>query len=158
MVKIVANAHQAALEAASEGARKAASERTFFNIGKAAKASELPVKTVRYYADVGLVEPAARSKAGYRLYDEIDIERLRFIKSARSFDFSVDDCRELLGFYQNDQRSSRDVKQMALKRLTEIDQKMRELEKLRQELARLAHACPGDEHPGCPILGSFARS
>ncbi len=126
------------------------------NVGQAATKSGLPVKTVRYYADIGLVEPLGRSNAGYRIYGDAEISKLTFIRRARAFDFSIEDCRELLGLYQDKSRSSRDVKAMALKRLEQIDDKLQELNKLRDELTRVAKECRGDNRPDCPILNSFS--
>lgn len=128
------------------------------NVGQAATKSGLPVKTVRYYADIGLVEPLGRSDAGYRIYGDAEISKLTFIRRARAFDFSIEDCRELLGLYQDKSRSSRDVKAMALKRLAQIDDKLQELKKLRDELARVAKECRGDNRPDCPILNSFSAA
>lgn len=128
------------------------------NVGQAATKSGLPVKTVRYYADIGLVEPLGRSNAGYRIYGDAEISKLVFIRRARAFDFSINDCRDLLGLYQDKSRSSRDVKKMALKRLEQIDEKLNELNKLRDELARVATECRGDNRPDCPILNSFSAA
>lgn len=128
------------------------------NVGQAATKSGLPVKTVRYYADIGLVEPMGRSDAGYRIYSDTEISKLTFIRRARAFDFSISDCRELLGLYQDKSRSSRDVKAMALKRLEQIDEKLAELNKLRDELRRVATLCRGDNRPDCPILNSFSAA
>ncbi len=126
------------------------------NVGQAADQAGLPVKTVRYYANIGLVEPQGRSEAGYRIYGAPEVSKLTFIRRARAFDFSIGDCRELLGLYQDKSRSSRDVKAMALKRLEQIDGKLEELHKLRDELARVATECRGDNRPDCPILDSFS--
>jgi len=62
----------------------------------------------------------------------------------------------LLGLYEDKTRTSKDVKKIALKRLAEIDEKLSELQKLRDELARVAHECHGDNRPDCPILDSFS--
>lgn len=126
------------------------------NVGLAAERAGLPVKTVRYYADIGLVEPMGRSDAGYRIYGDGEVSKLTFIRRARAFDFSVKDCRELLDLYEDKSRSSRDVKAMALKRLAQIDDKLAELQKLRDELARVAKECHGDNRPNCPILDKFS--
>lgn len=122
------------------------------NISAAAKASGLPVKTVRYYADVSLVPAPARTAAGYRAYDEAAVRKLVFVKRARDFGFSIDECRSLLGLYQDDDRSSAEVKSLAQKRLAEIEQKQRELQSLKDELSRLVTACKGDHRPDCPII------
>lgn len=122
------------------------------NISAAARAAGLPTKTVRYYADIGLVHPAGRTDAGYRSYDEPAVRKLIFIRRARDFGFSILDCRELLGLYTDKERSSADVKRIASKRLREIREKQRELQSLHDELDHLVHACQGDDRPDCPII------
>ena len=59
------------------------------NIGKAAKLSNLTVKTVRYYADIGLVSPVKNSSTGYRNFSEVDVACLQFVSKARKFNFSI---------------------------------------------------------------------
>ncbi len=122
------------------------------NISKAAEAAGLPVKTVRYYADIGLVAPAGRSAAGYRDYDDAAVRKLAFVRRAREFGFSIPECRELLDLYEDRTRSSADVKRLAERRLAEIETKQRALQELHDELSSLVHACRGDDRPDCPIL------
>ena len=122
------------------------------NISGAAKAAGLPVKTVRYYADIGLVQPSARTAAGYRDYDEAAMRKLSFVGRARGFGFSIAQCRELLGLYQDEHRSSAEVKQIASARLDDIRAKQRELQALHDELEHLVGACCGDERQDCPII------
>lgn len=128
------------------------------NIGTAARASGLPTKTVRYYADIGLVAPQGRAGNGYRAYGPSEVARLNFVRRARAFGFSVEECRELLGLYADRNRASADVKQLALARIARIDAQMAELTQLRADLTRLAEACRGDGDPDCPILNSLAGS
>jgi Cu(I)-responsive transcriptional regulator len=122
------------------------------NIGKAAGITGLPTKTVRYYADIGLVLPSARTRAGYRNYDNSAINKLVFVKRARSFDFSIEDCRELLGLYEAKSRSSSDVRKIAIRHLEELKRKEEDLKKLRLELDHLVNTCAGDDRPDCPII------
>ena len=126
------------------------------NIGAASKASGLPTKTVRYYADIGLVEPPSRTGAGYRSYDESAVRKLSFVRRARAFGFSIDECRGLLALYEDSHRSSADVKRIARARLDEIERKQRELQYLHDELAHLVDACAGDSRPDCPIIDWLA--
>ena len=122
------------------------------NISKASEAAGLPVKTVRYYADIGLVPAPSRSQAGYRTYDDGAVRKLIFVRRSREFGFSIEECRELLSLYQDTERSSSEVKRLALKRLQEIEQKQRDLQALRDELAYLVNSCRGDHRPDCPII------
>ena len=126
------------------------------NIGTAARESGLPTKTVRYYADIGLVRPQGRAGNGYRAYGPGEVQRLQFVRRARAFGFSVEECRELLGLYADRNRASADVKQIALARIERIEAQMAELAALRDDLVRLADACRGDGRPDCPILNGLA--
>ncbi len=125
------------------------------NISQAAKASGLATKTVRYYADIGLVKPAGRSASGYRTYTDPQVRKLNFVRRARAFGFSIEDCRGLLGLYEDHERSSADVKHIASKRLDDIKAKQRELQTLHDELAHLVKSCRGDHRPDCPIIDYF---
>ena len=122
------------------------------NISGAALSAGLPTKTVRYYADIGLVTAPSRSEAGYRTYDDAAVRKLTFIRRARAFGFSIEECRELLGLYTDHNRSSADVKQIAKRRLEEIREKQKELQSLCDELTHLVDACNGDHRPDCPII------
>jgi Cu(I)-responsive transcriptional regulator len=122
------------------------------NISAAAMEAGLPVKTVRYYSEIGLVEAPSRTASGYRSYDPASVRKLVFIRRAREFGFSIDDCRELLGLYQDQNRSSADVKALASNRLEQIRAKQRELQSLHDTLSDLVECCNGDERPDCPII------
>ena len=127
------------------------------NIGKASKLSELTVKTVRYYANIDLVKPNQSSLTGYREYSEEDVLKLKFIGKARKFNFSINECRELLSLYENQNRPSKEVKKITLEKVFEIDKKLNELKNLRDELNYLANNCNGDDRPNCPILEAFSK-
>ena len=126
------------------------------NIGTAARESGLPTKTVRYYADIGLVAPNGRAGNGYRAYGSGEVQRLQFVRRARAFGFSVVECRELLGLYGDRDRASADVKRLTLQRIERLEAQMRELAALRDDLKRLADACKGDGARDCPILNGLA--
>lgn len=127
------------------------------NISTASKAAGLPVKTVRYYADIGLVSAPFRSEKGYRTYDENSVLKLVFVRRAREFGFSIEECNELLSLYEDQCRSSADVKRIAAKRLEEIAEKQRELQSLHDELTYLVDACKGDDRPDCPIIDGLGN-
>ena len=126
------------------------------NIGAAARHSGVPAKTIRYYESVGLIAPAERTAAGYRVYDTRDVETLRFVQRARSLGFSVDDVGSLLALWQDRQRSSAEVKALARRRVDDIDRKIAELTEMRATLTDLMQRCHGDQRPDCPILSGLA--
>ena len=125
------------------------------NIGMAAKQAGLTVKTVRYYANIGMVVPHQDGRNGYRDYSDDDVARLQFIGKARRFDFSIDECRELLSLYDDQDRSSAEVKALTLEKVKTIDAKLAELQSLRDQLSHLAKTCHGDTRPDCPILDAL---
>ncbi|WP_149182265.1 MerR family transcriptional regulator [Streptomyces sp. TRM49041] len=71
-------------------------QRRQMQIGEVAERTGLSLRTIRHYEDVGLVMPSARSKGGFRLYTELDVERLMVIRRMKPLDFSLDEMRELL--------------------------------------------------------------
>ena len=132
------------------------SKGVILNIGKAAKLSNLTVKTVRYYADIGLVSPVKNNKTGYRDFSEDDVARLQFVSKARKFNFSIQECEELLSLYSDKNRSSREVKALTLEKISEIDGKLLELKELKKQLSFLADNCQGNDRPECPILDALS--
>ena len=126
------------------------------NIGHAANLSQLPPKTIRYYEEIALINPA-RAENGYRDYSEGDVHRLRFLQRARGLGFSISECRLLLSLYEDENRASHDVKSLALDKISEIDRKIVELQSLRETLSDLAKHCNGDNKPDCPIIEDLAR-
>ncbi len=125
------------------------------NIGDAAEATGLSPKTIRYYEGIGLVV-ADRSSNGYRNYSEAHIHKLSFVQRARGLGFSIDDCRALLSLYEDQNRASAEVKQIAQKHLEEIEAKIDELQGLHETLAHLVDHCAGDHRPDCPIMDGLA--
>lgn len=125
------------------------------NIGQVAERTGLPAKTIRYYEDIDLVTPG-RAANGYRVYQDADLHQLAFIQRSRSFGFSIEECRLLLSLYEDDARSSSDVKAIALTKISEIDRKLSELKSLKSTLRALADNCHGDDKPSCPIIDDLA--
>ena len=127
------------------------------NIGKAAKLSNLTIKAVRYYANIGLVKPQQNILTGYRDYSNDEVAKLKFIGKARKFDFSIDECKELLSLYEDKNRTSKEVKKITLEKILQIDSKLRDLNGLKKELSFLANNCQGDDRPNCPILEELSK-
>lgn len=125
------------------------------NIGQAAEKSGLPAKTIRYYEDIELIKPG-RAGNGYRDYSDEDIHRLCFLQRSRSLGFSIEECRLLLSLYDDEDRASADVMDIAKKKISLIDQKITELKSLKSTLSVLIKNCHGDSRPDCPILDDLA--
>ncbi|WP_294613740.1 Cu(I)-responsive transcriptional regulator [Roseovarius sp.] len=126
------------------------------NISEVAKRTGLPPKTIRYYEDIGLVRPA-RDTNGYRAFQETDVHKLAFLGRARNLGFSIEDCRTLLALYEDQDRSSADVKHLAQDHLAHIEEKIAQLQSMQATLRHLVRECAGDSRPDCPILRDLAQ-
>ncbi|EDM70537.1 Cu(I)-responsive transcriptional regulator [Roseobacter sp. AzwK-3b] len=126
------------------------------NIGDIAQRTGLPAKTIRYYEEIGLVTPH-REANGYRVFDDKDMHRLTFLARARALGFPIEECRTLLALYKDDTRASADVKRIAQDHLAQIEDKILQLQSMRDTLTHLVRECAGDNRPDCPILKDLAK-
>lgn len=126
-------------------------------IGEAAKLTGVSAKMIRHYEKIEVLKKANRTDSGYRLYNQAQIQQLGFIRQARKLGFSMDEIQSLLKFWLDTGRESRNVKQLALSHLSDINKKILELEKMRTVLQQLADQCDGDDNPECPILDGLAQ-
>ncbi|HEX3576767.1 MAG TPA: Cu(I)-responsive transcriptional regulator [Rhodopila sp.] len=126
------------------------------NIGEAGRASGVSAKMLRYYESIGLIPQARRTEAGYRTYSTGDVDTLRFIRRARDFGLPMDRVKLLVGLWQDKNRPSREVKEIATRQVAELEAKISELTAMKDALEALADACHGDSHPECPILSDLA--
>lgn len=127
------------------------------NISQAATMSGLPVKTLRYYEEVGLVQPGRQEGNDYRVYSAADVEHLRFLQRARAVGFSLDICRELLDLYRDPGRRCSQVKQLVLEKIEQVEVQLRELQALKSVLTEMADGCAGDESSDCSIIETLAQ-
>ena len=127
------------------------------NIGEAARLSGVSAKMIRHYESIGLIPPAGRTFAGYRLYNEADLHRLGFIRRARGLGFSIKQIEALLGLWDDRSRASAEVKRLAQAHVDELAEKIAEMQAMQRTLQDLARRCHGDERPECPILEDLAK-
>lgn len=125
------------------------------NMKAASSATGLPAKTIRYYEEIGLVSPA-RGDNGYRSFSETDLHKLAFLARSRSLGFSLDDCRQLLSLYDDDERTSSDIRDLAVRHVADVDRKLGELKEIRRVLSKLVSACEGNHRSDCPIMDSLS--
>ena len=98
------------------------------HFGIVAERSGVPAKTIRYYESIGLIASAARTANGYRIYDELDLRTLQFIKRARSLGFPVSEVASLLALWRDRSVASAEVKLLAQKRIAHVERKSEELQ------------------------------
>ena len=129
-------------------------------IGKLALQADVTTDTVRYYEKEGLLAPASKTGAGYRLYDEDAVRRLRFIKQAQQCGFSLTEIRELLTLKNSDAACCKDVKSVAITKKLQLEHKVRALQVMSQALSELIDICNNETRPldECPILAALETS
>ena len=110
-----------------------------YTIGKLAKVAGVPSKTIRYYEEVGVLPTPERSEARYRLYSDIDVRRLELVRRARALDMGLAEVRELVEWAGsgtcNDFQQR--FQQVLSRKLAEVDERIADLEGLREDLNRL---------------------
>lgn len=115
-------------------------------------------RMIRHYERIGLIPPALRRDSGYRDYDLRDVHRLHFIANARDLGFGIDEIKALLDLWDNRERASGEVKELAMHCIEELGEKISRLSAMRKTLQDLADQCHGDDRPDCPILHGLASS
>jgi MerR family transcriptional regulator, mercuric resistance operon regulatory protein len=131
---------------------------TAITIAGLAREGGVGVETIRYYQRRGLLKIPARG-AGHgsaiRRYDDEDIRRLRFIRSAQAAGFSLEEIAELLALDASDDRPR--ARALARERILALNAKIAELEAARNSLLRLAVACEAGTIGPCPIIAAFDK-
>src|SRR5881409_2387018 len=122
-------------------------------IGQVAAAADVNIQTIRYYERRCLFPSPRRTPAGYRQYADDAVSRLRFIKYAQGLGFSLTEIRELLGLRVRHGAACDPVERKTRKKIEVVQQRIRDLQRVKRTLERLAAACaarrPTDD---CPIL------
>jgi len=122
-------------------------------ISKVATAADVNVQTIRYYERRGLVPTPRRTPAGYRQYTDDAVARLRFIKHAQELGFSLQEIQELLGLRVRHGAACDTVERKTRKKIEVVQQRIRDLQRMKRTLERLAAACAVRRPTGdCPIL------
>jgi DNA-binding transcriptional MerR regulator len=106
-------------------------------IGEVARRTGLPVKTIRYYCDEGLLQPRDRSAGGYRLFDEDNLAELAIIRALRAMDVSISELARILEVRRSGVCNCSLLKGSIADKMTSIDQRISELKTMKDELARL---------------------
>jgi len=124
-------------------------------ISQLAQRTGLSAHTLRFYEKNGLINASQRSEAGYRYYNDADVRRAEFVKTARSIGFSLEDIGQLLSIRVNkNSHSCQDVTDITRHKLDEVNQKIDELLSMQKTLSILLDSCCGgpENATHCSIL------
>ena len=125
-------------------------------IGELGAATGTKVETIRYYEQIGLLPPPARSPSNYRSYGPEHLQRLAFIRRARDLGFPLDQVRELLSLSDDKSRSCEAVDEIARAHLATVKRKVADLGALGKELERLIGQCGHGVIGDCRIIEALA--
>lgn len=126
-------------------------------ISRLAREAGVGIDTVRYYERAGLLPEPPRRASGYRDFPAATVQRLNFIRRAKALGFSLEEIRELLQLSADRGRGVAGVKASAEAKLRLVDERIAELQRMRDGLSELVRACPGHgELQACPILNALS--
>lgn len=104
-------------------------------IGEVSKRSGIGIEALRFYEKSGLLDRPGRTYSGYRLYDEGVLERLAFIKQAQLLGFALNEIKEIIAHKQEGISPCAEVREIVRMRLSELDEKIKQMHRYRKELA-----------------------
>ena len=120
-----------------------------YKIGELAKAADVPISTVRYYDGRGLLPPETRTRSSYRLYGEVSLTRLRFIRAAQASGFTLEDIRLLLDLRDGQGDPCGEVRDIVASRLDAVSEQLRELRHVQRVLKETLAWCDKPRAKGC---------
>lgn len=125
-------------------------------IGRLARLADVGIDTVRFYERRELLPRPARTAAGYRLYGGDSVDRIRFIRRAKTLGFSLDEIKTLLTLQDSGGKKS-SVRELTRQKLDEVDTRITDLKRIRDVLESLAKRCSGHGNvDGCPIIEALS--
>lgn len=127
------------------------------NIGRLGKLTGTNVETIRYYERIGLLPAPPRTQGNYRAYGEEHVRRLAFVRRARGLGFHLDTIRALLDVADRPEQSCSGVDALARRQIAEVEGKIADLTRLRDELARVVEGCRGGKVGDCRIIEALWR-
>ncbi|MBW7848885.1 MAG: helix-turn-helix domain-containing protein [Rhodospirillales bacterium] len=113
------------------------------SIGALGRATGTKVETIRFYEKVGILPAPPRTSGNYRCYGDDHVRRLGFVRRARRLGFPLDTIRAMLALADQPDRACGEVDALVIGQLQDVEGKIADLERLREELSRLARLCRG---------------
>jgi MerR family mercuric resistance operon transcriptional regulator len=122
-------------------------------IGDLAQESKVNKETIRYYERLGLIPKPDKNKSGYRIYPIEMVDRILFIKRMQDLGFTLNEIDKLLGVVDRNDTKCMDMYEFTVSKLEDIQQKIKDLKRIKQMLMDLKNRCPENKDIyGCPII------
>lgn len=125
-------------------------------IGDLSRATGTNVETIRYYERIGLLPHPARTHANYRDYGEAHRARLTFVRHSRELGFTIEEIRSLLDLSDDPARDCGEADRIASRHLAQVEDKIAQLTRLRDELTRIVGLCRGGAAADCRVIEALA--
>ena len=119
-------------------------------IGELAGRAGISAKAIRYYEQVGILAPPARTPSGYRSYDQTALGRLEFVRAAQAVGLTLGEIRQVIAFRDDGQAPCAHVSDLLQRHAADLDRRIRELQQLRGELRQLAERAATLDPERCP--------
>ncbi|GGC48844.1 MerR family transcriptional regulator [Chelatococcus reniformis] len=126
------------------------------SIGELSRRTSVKVPTIRYYEQVGLLSPPARTEGRQRRYGEAEAARLNFIRHARELGFELEAIRELLELSGSPDRSCAEADAIARRQMEAVERRIGQLTALRGELERMITECGHGHVCECRVIQVLA--
>lgn len=126
-----------------------------FSIGELSRRCGVKVPTIRYYEQMGLLEVEDRSAGNQRRYSMDGLNCLSFIRHSRDLGFSIEDIRQLLELSRHREKPCDDAHNIAARHLRAVQQRIRKLKRLEQELKRIS-LCDAGTVADCAVIETLA--
>jgi len=126
-----------------------------YSIGEIARRAGVNLETVRYYERIGIMPKPDRLPNGYRQFSHEHLKRLSFIHRSRNLGFSLKTIRALLKLVDEDHLSCSEIHQMTLAHLSDVDEKLVQLQNLRAALKTMSDKCTMGNVPDCPVIDAL---
>lgn len=127
------------------------------SIGEAARQSGVKVPTIRYYEQIGLLPAPHRLENNRRLYEPADLRRLAFIRHSRELGFGIEAIRTLVSLQETPSHSCTTADAIAKLHLAEVNQRIRSLSALRDELEAMIERCKHGRIAECRVIEVLAN-
>jgi MerR family copper efflux transcriptional regulator len=127
-----------------------------YRIKEVTEQTGLSADTLRYYEKIKLLPKVQRNASGVRIYSDKDISRLRFIQRAQKMNFSLEEIKDLMSMRENPQKARKSVRTLTQQKLHEVEDHLKELTTLRNELTLLINLCSASKD-GCPIIETIDK-
>ncbi len=126
-------------------------------IGQLARETATKVTTIRFYEEIGLLQPAVRNPSGRRTYRASDVERLHFVRNGRRLGFSIEEMRSLIALADKPEEDCAAAAAIAARHLADVEVRLTQLSALRDQLIVMTESCDRSRMADCRVIQAITE-